>query len=321
MTPLRLSFSGGGTDISAFYERHGGAVVSSTINQYVYVTVKRHSPLFNEAYRLSYTVTEHVQSLDEIENDIARECLRLVPVDPPLFIVTAADLPSQSGLGSSSSFAVGLLYALHLMRGEQVSAAQLAEEACQVEIGMLGQPIGKQDQYAAAFGGLNHISFLQGGRVEIDALWLPKANDLFSHSMLFWTGVQRKASDILTHQKARIAQSVETLSSMRDMARECRDILLAEEIDYRAFGDLLDRGWKTKRGLASGIATSGIDQAYARSLAAGAYGGKIAGAGGGGFLYLVVPPEKQFSVRAALCDMVDVPVEHDPRGARVLSMV
>ena len=175
ITPQRLSFAGGGTDLPDFYEQHGGAVVSSTIDKYLYVTVKRHSPLFNEVYRLSYSKTEHVDHLEDIENDIARECLKLVHVEPPLFIATAADLPAQSGLGSSSSFAVGLLYALHTMRGEEVSAGQLAEEACHVEIGLLKRPIGKQDQYAAAFGGLNYMSFQRDGRVHqcaLSASWL-----------------------------------------------------------------------------------------------------------------------------------------------------
>src|SRR4051812_27711107 len=148
ITPLRISFAGGGTDLPNFYQEHGGAVVSTAINKYIYVTVKRHSRMHNEAYRLSYSKTEHTNSLETIENDIARECLRLLPLDPPLFISTIADLPAQSGLGSSSSFAVGLLHALHVMRGESVSVGQLAEEACQVEIGALQRPIGKQDQFA-----------------------------------------------------------------------------------------------------------------------------------------------------------------------------
>lgn len=153
ITPQRISFVGGGTDLPSFYKNHNGEVISSAIDKYIYVTVKQHSPLFEEAYRLSYSKTEHVQSLDEIENSIARECLRLVSVEPPLYIATAADLPASSGLGSSSSFAVGLLHALHLLKGERVSAGQLAEEACHIEIDVLGNPIGKQDQYAAAFGG------------------------------------------------------------------------------------------------------------------------------------------------------------------------
>ena len=323
VTPQRLSFAGGGTDLPDFYRRHGGAVVSSAIDKYIYVTVKRHSPLFNEAYRLSYSKTEHTQSLDAIENDVARECLRLVHVEPPLFIATASDLPAASGLGSSSSFAVGLLYALHMMRGEDVSAGQLAEEACHVEIEMLRHPIGKQDQYAAAFGGLNCIAFRQDGRVHIDPLWLPGdgAAALFRNCMLFWTGMQRNAGDILHEQRERIADTSETLIKMRDMADECRDALLESTEDPRRFGALLDAGWRAKRTLASKISSSEIDKSYERALAAGALGGKIAGAGGGGFFFLVVPPERQDAVRLVLGDMVDVKIGYEPRGARILSMV
>jgi len=323
ITPQRLSFAGGGTDLPEFYRQHGGAVVSTTIDKYIYVTVKRHSRLFNEAYRLSYSKTEHVDSLDEIENDVARECLRLVNVAPPLFIATASDLPASSGLGSSSSFAVGLLYALHTLRGEGVSVGQLAEEASHVEIEMLGRPIGKQDQYAAAFGGLNYITFNSNGRVHLDPLWLPNggADALFDNSMLFWTGVQREAEDILREQRAMISDTADTLVKMREMAAECRDALLVINEDLRSFGTIVDSGWQAKRSLASKISSSQIDDCYARALEAGALGGKIAGAGGGGFLYLVVPPESQARVRATLPDMVDVPVKYEPRGVRLLSVV
>lgn len=323
ITPLRLSFAGGGTDLPGFYERHGGAVVSSTIDKYLYVTVKRHSPLFNEVYRLSYSKTEHVDSLDDIENDIARECLRLVHVEPPLFIATAADLPAQSGLGSSSSFAVGLLYALHTMRGEEVSAGQLAEEACHVEIGVLRRPIGKQDQYAAAFGGLNYMSFQRDGRVNLDSVWLPGDGTLamFKNTMLFWTGMQREAGDILQEQQNNIGGTSDTLMGMRDMAVACRDLLLKHPDDPHKLGALLDAGWRAKRSLASKVTSAEIDRYYDRAMAAGAVGGKITGAGGGGFLLLVVPPERQAAVRAELSGMVDVPVSYEPRGARLLSVV
>jgi D-glycero-alpha-D-manno-heptose-7-phosphate kinase len=323
ITPQRLSFAGGGTDLPDFFRQHGGAVVSTTIDKYIYVTVKRHSPLFNEAYRLSYYKTEHVNSLDEIENDVARECLRLVTVDPPLFIATTSDLPASSGMGSSSSFAVGLLYALHRLRGEDVSMGQLAEEASHVEIEMLGHPIGKQDQYAAAFGGLNYITFNSNGRVHLDPLWLPNGGTgtLFNNSMLFWTGLQRDAGNILEEQKAKMESTMDTLVKMRDMAAECRDMLLVSHKDLREFGAILDSGWQAKRSLASKISSSQIDDYYARGLEAGAIGGKIAGAGGGGFLYLVVPPESQDRVRTALSDMVDVPFSYEPRGVRLLSVV
>ena len=323
ITPQRLSFAGGGTDLPDFYLAHGGAVTSSTINKYIYVTVKRHSPLFNEVYRLSYSKTEHVNELNDIENDIARECLRLVHVEPPLFIATASDLPASSGLGSSSSFAVGLLYALHAMRGEEVSAGQLAEESCHVEIDVLGRPIGKQDQYAAAFGGLNYMSFQRDDRVHIDSIWLPGNGmaSLFRNSMLFWTGMQRDAGDILQEQRTNIQDRSATLIEMRDMAGACRDLLLKYPDDPQKLGEMLDAGWRAKRGLASKITSTEIDRCYERALAAGAIGGKITGAGGGGFLWLIVPPERQVAVRTALSEMVDVSVAYEPRGARILSVV
>lgn len=320
ITPQRLSFAGGGTDLPDFYRQDGGAVVSTAINKYIYVTVKQHSPLFGERYRLNYSQTEHVNELDAIENAIARECLRLVPVEPPLYISTIADLPAFSGLGSSSSFAVGLLYALHVLRGEEVSAGQLAEEACHVEIGMLKHPIGKQDQYAAAFGGLNHISFLTDDRISLDPLWLggDSLNDLFRHSLLFWTGMQREAGKILSEQRRNIDERRDELRAMRDQAHACREQLLGG-FDPRAFGDLLDSGWRAKRTLSSGITNNQIDLWYERGLAAGAYGGKVAGAGGGGFLYFVAPPERHEAIRAALHDMTEVRIGYEPRGSRVLS--
>jgi len=323
ITPLRVSFAGGGTDLPDFYRKHGGAVVSTAINKYIYVTVKQHSPLFNEAYRLSYSITEHTQRLEDIENDIARECLRLLPLDPPLFISTAADLPAQSGLGSSSSFAVGLLYALHVMRGEEVSAGQLAEEACQVEINVLRRPIGKQDQYAAAYGGLNFIAFEPDDRVTIEHLWLPNdmTNKIFKNSMLFWTGMQRNAGTILEEQKTNIAEKAQTLIAMRDLALTCRKDLVSGLRDVESFGKLLDEGWRAKRTLAKKIASEQIDGFYNGAMAAGAYGGKITGAGGGGFLFLVVPEGQRDKVRAALPGLTDIKLGYEPRGARILSTV
>jgi D-glycero-alpha-D-manno-heptose-7-phosphate kinase len=323
MTPLRLSLVGGGTDIPKFFAENGGAVVSSTIDRYVYVMVKRHSPLFNEAYRLSYSKTEHVDRLDDIENDIARECLRLVHVEPPLFIATAADLPALSGLGSSSSFAVGLLYALHTLRGEDVSAGQLAEEACAIEIDILKHPIGKQDQYAAAFGGLNYISFQRDHRVQLDPLWMPNngIHKLFGASMLFWTGMQREAGSILQSQVSGMDDVVFDYAKLRDMAALCRDELLTGFDDPGRFAALVNASWKIKCSLSRGITTKQIDQWHERALAAGALGGKILGAGGGGFLYLIVPPDRQQQVRAALHEMTDVQMGYDPRGARILSVV
>lgn len=322
VTPLRVSFVGGGTDIASFYQRQDGAVISTAINKYVYVTVKRHSPLFNEAYRLSYSKTEHVDDVDAIENDIARECLRLVTVEPPLFISTVADLPVSSGLGSSSAFAVGLLYALHCLRGEEVAAGQLAEEACQVEIDILKRAIGKQDQYVAAFGGLNYIQFQRDGRVLLDPLWLPpeRMQVLFGDGLMLWSGMQRDAHSVLSNQAKRAAANEEGLAALRRLVEEFRQCLLTRDAAPHAHAALLDRAWRIKRNLAAEISNVQIDAWYAQALAHGALGGKLLGAGGGGFLYLVVPQAQQAQVRAALA-LAEVPVAYEPRGARILSIM
>lgn len=321
-TPLRLSFAGGGTDLGDFYRLNHGAVISTTIDKFIYVTVKRHSALFNERYRLNYSKTEHVDDLNAIENDIARECLKFVDIEPPLYINVIADLPASSGLGSSSSFAVGLLHALHLLRGEKATAGQLAEEAVHIEVERLGRPIGKQDHYAAAIGGLNHIHFMADERVTIDPIWLGHdgLNGLFDYAMLFWTGMQRDAAAILSDQRRNIADRIPELTAMREMASRCRDLLRAG-FDPLSFGRLLDEGWQTKRSLARTITNSRIDGWYERALQAGAYGGKLAGAGGGGFLFLVVPPERRDAVRQALGELTEVRMGYEPHGSRMLSMV
>ena len=320
LTPQRLSFAGGGTDFSDFYLKHGGAVVSSTIDKFVYVTVKRHSESFQERYRLSYSQTEHVDDLNLIENDIARECLRFLNVDPPLFISTTSDLPVSSGLGSSSSFAVGLLLALHSLRGEAVTAGQLAEEACHIEIGILGKPIGKQDQYAAAFGGLNFYEFRQDGQVRVESLWSSR-NDiqrLFDASVLYWTGVQRKAEDILGDQKKNIPKRIDSLLEMTDLATACRSAVLYSKDMLGDIGSIINQSWAHKRNFASSVTSSKIDDGIACALKAGAIGSKIAGAGGGGFLYVLAYGVDHKAVTEALAGMVPVKFNYCPSGSKVL---
>lgn len=324
ITPQRISFVGGGTDLPSFYREHEGGVISSAINQYVYVMVKRHSSLFQEVYRLSYSKTEHTNELDEIENDIARECLRLVKVDPPLYIATAADLPASSGLGSSSSFAVGLLHALHLLRGERVSPGQLAEEACEVEINILGNPIGKQDQYAAAFGGLNHIIFKKNGRVEIDHLVLQDnlIDRIFENSLLVWSGIQRDASSVLSKQNKKLGGQVDKYKSLIQDVRDCKKLLLNPPQDFlRHFGVLLDRTWATKKSLEDSISSSAIDDIHEQIKSLGGYGGKLSGAGGGGFFYEIIPKELHDVVLSICGTRKVLKVAHEPLGSRLLSEV
>src|SRR5262245_30801807 len=319
-TPLRVSFAGGGTDLSDFYEHEHGAVFSTAIDKYIYVTVKRHGSVFNEAIRVNYSKSEQVNRIDQIENDIARECLRFLDIDPPIYVSTVADLPASTGLGGSSSFAVGLLNALHAFRGERVSAGQLAEEACHIEIDVLKQPIGKQDQYAAAFGGLNFFCFKAGGSVTVEPQRVANGGleDLFGNIMMFWTGHQRDTGSVLTEQKANTATKMDSLLKMRNHAYDLQAISSNGHLDPERFGRVLDQSWQLKRGLASTISTGKIDRWYDAAVKAGASGGTICGAGGGGFLLLIVKAAHQQSVRAALSGLTEVPVRHEVHGSHLV---
>src|SRR3989338_3202231 len=287
--PLRVSFVGGGTDLPSFYEREHGAVLSTAIDKYLYVTVKRHGELFNEGFRLNYSQTEHVTTLDEIKNHIARECLRFLKIEPPIYISTVADLPDFSGLGSSSSFAVGLLNALHALHGERVSAGQLADEASYIEMDVMKRPIGKQDHYAAAFGGLNFFQFLPGGHVTVEPQRFANGalETLFGHLLMFWTGIQRDAGSILTEQQCRTEDNRPVLQQMRDHAQQLK-VLMRNGFDPLQFGQLLDATWQAKRRLSSNMTNSKIDAWYRVAREAGAGGGESCGAGGGGvFLFFL----------------------------------
>jgi len=318
-TPLRISFAGGGTDLPEFYEREAGAVLSTTIDKYVYVTVRTHGELFAEKYRINYSETETTTSVDSIRNDIIRECLRLLKIEMRLYISVVADLPAASGLGSSSSFAVGLLNALHTYKGERVSAIELAQEACHIEIDVLKHPIGKQDQYAAAFGGLNYFSFAPGGGVTIEPQRFPEggSNLVFSHLMMFWTGIMREANSVLTEQKQNTPSKMEQLIQMRKHAAQLRTMIQGS-FRHCDFGRVLDETWQLKRTLASTITNSKIDGWYEKARAAGAVGGKLLGAGAGGFLLLMVDPGHQASVRAALADLKEVVAGYESRGSSLL---
>jgi len=318
-TPLRISFAGGGTDMPDFYLKQPGAVLSTAIDKYLYVTIKRHGGLYDENYRLNYSTTEQAGHLNEIENDIARECFRLLKVKPPIYMSTVADLPGLSGLGSSSSFAVGLLHALHSFVGERVSPGQLAEEAAKVEVEILESPIGKQDHYAAAFGGLCLFQFQSDGQVTIEPQHLPKGqlDSLFTHMLLFWTGIWRNSSSVLTEQKQNSDQNVENLLSMREQAQELRD-LIQNGFTPDRLGTVLDVGWQLKKKLASGISNPIIDDWYHKARNAGASGGKLCGAGGGGFMLIIAAPECHAAVRLALSDMTEVPVQYEARGSKLM---
>jgi D-glycero-alpha-D-manno-heptose-7-phosphate kinase len=316
-----VSLAGGGTDLAAFYEREYGAVLSTAIASYIYVTVKPHSPLFNEPVRLNYSKSEEVSQIDEIENDIARECLRFMEIQPPIYISTVGDHPASTGLGGSSAFTVGLLNALHAYHGERVTASQLAEEASHIEIDVLGEPIGKQDQYAAAFGGVNFFRFNPGGGVTVEPLQPGRGSlgELFDHLIMFWTGHQRDAGLVLSEQQRNTESKRESLTQMRDHAHELHDLMSnGRPVDPERVGRILDHGWQLKRDLASTISNHHIDNWYRCAIEAGASGGKLCGAGGGGCILFVAEPERQNSVRAALSDLMEVPVGYEVHGSRVL---
>ena len=322
MTPLRVSFMGGGTDFPRYYLDHGGIVVSAGIQAHVYVTVMRHSPMFGERYRISYSETERRADRDSIENGIVRGCLELLNIDEPLHISTSADVPAMSGLGSSSSFAVGLLLALHAMHGEDMSAAALAEQACQVELDVLGKPIGKQDQYAAAFGGLNAFHFKPTGRVMVEPISQQALGPGITDGLfLIWTGMQRKAEKILADQDRRTEINIQQLGAMKRLASELLTDLHELSLTLPRLADLLSEGWAMKRGLSDSISNEEIEGFWQELLDAGAVGGKLLGAGGGGFMLAAVPEENKSRFLARMSDRSPLPFQVDSLGARILNRV
>jgi D-glycero-alpha-D-manno-heptose-7-phosphate kinase len=316
--PFRVSFAGGGSDVAQFYRRRRGAVLSCAIAKYAFVVVH---PYFNAAkYHLKYARTELVDRLDQVEHPLLREALRMMKIEPGVEVVSIADIPSGTGLGSSSSFSVALLNALYAHQRIFAPKEQLAREACMLEIERLGEPIGKQDQYAAAFGGVNFIEFEPHGGVTVAPLTLPTAlvAELERNLMLFFTGSQREAKSVLAHQNKAVEEDDATfgrIGQMVELAYEMRDLLIAGDLD--AFGAALHRGWEMKRGVSTLISNATIDKLYARARAAGALGGKIAGAGGGGFLLLYCPQPAQAAVRAALADLQSLDFRLDWGGARI----
>jgi D-glycero-alpha-D-manno-heptose-7-phosphate kinase len=323
-TPLRVSFAGGGTDLAAYYgPERWGAVFSTAIDKYIYVMVKRHSELFyvSGRYRILYSQAEDVMTIDEIQNDIVRESLKFMNIDDPLFISTIGDVPASTGLGGSSAFCVGLLNALHLYKGERVTPGQLAEEASHVEIDLVGSPIGKQDQYAAAFGGLNLITFHDSGRVTVEHQQMPavERTNLFDSLLMFWTGHQRDANAVLAEQQTNSKNEAPRLGRLREAAVEMAEMSHAGKLDAGALGDALNRGWHEKRLLASGITNNFIDQMYERGIEAGAQGGKLCGAGGGGFMLFIAPPERHAAIRAAIGDYIEMPIRYEPHGSLALA--
>jgi D-glycero-alpha-D-manno-heptose-7-phosphate kinase len=315
-TPLRISFFGGGTDFPSFFMEEGGCVLSSAIDKYIYVAVKER---FDRKLRIGYTQTEMVDHVDEIQHELIREALRVTGINSGIEITTMGDIPSEgSGLGSSSTVTVGALHALYTYLGEIVSAERLARESCSIEIDRLKKPIGIQDQYIAAYGNLRFFDFLPDGQVKVEKVSLDTEsrralNDRF---LLFFTGMSRKADKILKEQQKNIKDQITVLREIKQMVHEARNVLSSGDFD--SFGLLMHESWKLKKQLAGKITNGAIDDLYELALRSGAMGGKITGAGGGGFLLLYVPYERQLAVRNALCELQELPFRLEADGTKVI---
>lgn len=315
-TPLRVSFVGGGTDLRGFYSREPGCVLSTAIDKYVFAIVKQR---FDDKIVLNYSQKEIVDRVDEIQHDLVREAMKKTGVDRGVEITTLADIPSRgTGLGSSSSMTVGLLNALYAYTGEFKDAETLAQEACEIEIEILGAPIGKQDQYIVAYGNIRKITFFPDEKVDVELVKLDYSlrRRFNERLMLFYTGKTRSASSILTEQRKHLAQHREILHQMSLLPDSFQASLSNGDLDE--VGRILNRNWEHKKQLASGVTDEQINDLYDRALAAGALGGKITGAGGGGFLLLYCLGEKQENVRQALSHLTELPFRFENQGSRII---
>lgn len=316
-TPFRVSFAGGGSDLPEFYKRSPGAVLSCTVDKAMYIAVH---PYFHDKIRIKYSRTEDVASAAEVEHPLVRECLNLVGIERGMEIASFADVPAGTGMGSSSAFTVGLLQALWARSGKNPSAQELAQAACEIEIERAKEPIGKQDQFAAAYGGLNFIEFGPDESVKVHPVKCSAKTkeELSQRLMLFYIGLERPASSILSEQGRNMADKdkFRSVQKMVELATELRNTLEKDNLD--SFGDILDQGWKLKRGLASGITNDVVETSYRAAREAGAAGGKLLGAGSGGFLLLSCELGKQQLVRQALAGLREMPVRLRETGSEVV---
>jgi D-glycero-alpha-D-manno-heptose-7-phosphate kinase len=315
-TPLRVGLVGGGTDLPRYYREHGGRVLNAAIDKYVYVIVKQR---FDDDIYVNYSKKEVVTRVEDLQHDLVREAMYMAGVRSGVEITTLADIPSAgSGLGSSSAVTVGLLHALFAYQGRQISAHELAERACTIEIDRCGKPIGKQDQYAAAYGGICDLRFGPGDEAHVQQIRLtPHAHRELQRSLLlFYTGITRSADGILKEQSSNIADRLQQLHFLKGLAEEAADGLREGDID--CVGRALGKSWEAKRALASGVSNEQLDAAVDAALSAGADGAKIAGAGGGGFVLVSCAPESQSAVRDSLSHMTELPMRIDLYGSRIV---
>jgi len=317
-TPFRISFVGGGTDLRSFYAEEPGQVLSTSIDKYIYVVVKRQIGIVEYKYRINWSQVEFKNRIEDIEHPIAREALRLMEIDFPIEITTFADIPAGTGLGSSSSFAVGLMHALYALKGQFVTKYTLAESAAKIEVSILKRTMGKQDHFAAAYGDLNVLTFHANEKVTVEPIFCsPKAHSkLESNLLLFYTKLKRDASEVLQVQNRQTSQKRAVLREMKNLVTPLREAL-SENGDLNQVGEILHENWQLKKSLTGIISSSEIDEYYIKARRAGAIGGKLLGAGGGGFLMFYVEPEKQKSVVDALNGLFHFQVGLDTSGTRI----
>lgn len=315
-TPFRISLAGGGSDLPEYYRAGAGCVTAFSIASHMYITVNKR---FDHTLRVGYSKMEVVNSIEELQHPLVKATLKYVGITNSIEITSMADIPAQTGIGSSASFLVGLLNALYAYKGVHASAERLAREACEIEMDILREPVGKQDQYMAAFGGLRHLEFNADETVFTSPVICSTAtrNEVMRHLQLYYTGVSRPAASVLTEQKANTSAKRDLLDKMTDQARQIRDILQGG-VRLAQIGEILHEGWLLKRQLASNISNQSIDECYERAIKAGALGGKILGAGGGGFLLVFVEWQNQGRVEEALADMKQIPISFDPQGSRII---
>ena len=318
--PVRVSFFGGGTDFPEYFNRFGGAVLSTAIDKFVYLSVNYLSNFFDYRIKVSYSKTELVNQVDEIEHPAVRASLKYLGITSNIEINYFSNLPARTGLGTSSSFVVGLLHALYAYQGIRVSARRLAEEAVYVERELIPERVGLQDQYAAAYGGLNYIRFRSDNEVRVEKVVCPLevVCNLQNNLLLFYTGIQRYSEAIQKEHVSRIEDNLTSLKHLAELAARGRDLLSDPDGDPDDFGRLLDEGWQLKKSIGAGVSNHEIDGMYRRAMAAGALGGKLLGAGGGGFLLLYVSPPAQAAVRSALSELLEVTFGFEKNGSQII---
>lgn len=317
-TPFRVSFVGGGTDLPSFYEKEEGRVLSCAINRYLYVVVRRQIGIVEHKFLVNWAKVERSNTIDEIEHPIVREALRLLNIDFPIEISTFSEVPANTGLGSSSTFAVGLLHALYALLGRYVSKSHLAGEASKIEIDILGHPIGRQDQYAAAYGNINTLTFNKDHSVKIEPVFYTQHSlkVLESSLIMFYTKVKRSATDVLSEQKLQTNKNISTLIKMRDQVFPMREIL-TNGLNVQNFGKTLDKAWQLKRSQTDLISSPEIDDFYNCAKEAGAIGGKLLGAGGGGFLLICCEAGDRDKIVKAMQPLVKMNFGVDTAGTRI----